>query len=93
MSDLSKSSLKQIIDNIKQDNQTAAKKFLYAVLKKVTRLETFPKSGRIIPEFEIENLREIIYGKYRIVYEIERETVSILTVFHGMRLLKLTDLE
>jgi len=59
----------------------------------VNRLETFPKSGRIIPEFEIENLREIIYGKYRIVYEIERETVLILTVFHGMRLLKLTDLE
>ncbi len=88
-----KLALREIVDYIQKDNKSAAKKFLDTVLKKVTQLETFPKSGRVVPEFQIEYLREIIHEKYRIVYEIHKNSVSILTVFHGKRLLELSDLE
>jgi len=47
----------------------------------------------MVPEFQIPDLREIIHGNYRIVYEVQKNTVPILTVFHSKRLLKFTDLE
>ena len=52
----------------------------------VDRLEAFPESGRIVPEFQRRDLREVIIGSYRIVYRLHAERAVILTVFHGARL-------
>lgn len=41
--------------------------------------------GRIVPEINIENYREIIYGNYRIIYEYNDKVVNILTVHHSAR--------
>ena len=58
----------------------------------VERLESFPRSGRIVPGINQNNIREIILGSYRIVYLLSSDEVSILTVFHASRLLKASDL-
>ena len=34
----------------------------------VTRLSTFPESGRIVPELGRSDIREIIWHSYRLVY-------------------------
>jgi len=52
----------------------------------VDRLESFPESGRIVPEFQRRDLREVILGSYRIVYRLHADRAVILTVFHGARL-------
>jgi addiction module RelE/StbE family toxin len=52
----------------------------------VDRLLTFPESGRIVPEFQRPDLREVILGSYRIVYRLRAGQAEILTVFHGARL-------
>lgn len=39
--------------------------------------------GRVVPEFGDENIREVFYQDYRIVYDILRATPRILTVLHG----------
>lgn len=52
----------------------------------VDRLEVFPESGRIVPEFQRRDLREVILGSYRIVYRLHADRAVILTVFHGARL-------
>lgn len=46
-----------------------------------------PRSGRIVPEFENPELREVIYGNYRIVYRVigSNEDIEILAVVHGAR--------
>ena len=51
------------------------------------RLEVFPRSGRMIPEAEDEQLREVIYREYRIMYHIDEENkeVLILTIIHSSR--------
>jgi plasmid stabilization system protein ParE len=52
-----------------------------------------PLSGRIVPEFEQENIREIIKGSYRIIYRVLSENeVNILTVFHSSQLLRSGDI-
>ncbi|MFC1660192.1 type II toxin-antitoxin system RelE/ParE family toxin [Gemmatimonadota bacterium] len=50
------------------------------------RLETFPLSGRVVPELGREDIREIIVGEYRIVYRVLPEMVVLLTVFRSSRL-------
>jgi len=51
------------------------------------RLESFPASGRVVPEVGDESLREIIHGAERIVYRIQAESVEVVTVDHAARLL------
>ena len=55
----------------------------------VEQVGQFPESGRIVPEIGDEALREIVHGNYRIVYRLGSETVEIITVHHGARLLRL----
>jgi plasmid stabilization system protein ParE len=57
------------------------------IVESVSRLKDNPKSGRIVPEFEIETIREIIVGNYRIIYLSSEELIQIIAVIHGARLL------
>ena len=50
------------------------------------RLELFPRSGRVVPDLEREDVRELIVGEYRIVYLVEPDAVTLLTVFRSSRL-------
>jgi len=45
--------------------------------------------GRKFSDRDDERIREIIFKKYRIVYEIKEEIVETLVIAHGSRLLKI----
>ena len=55
----------------------------------VERLGDFPESGRIVPEFGIENLREVIHPPFRIVYRLDESRVRIIRVWRSERLLRM----
>jgi len=59
------------------------------LLSEVERLRDYPKSGRIVPEFNVEYLREIIHPPFRIVYRCDKNRVRIVRVWRSERLLKL----
>jgi mRNA-degrading endonuclease RelE of RelBE toxin-antitoxin system len=44
--------------------------------------------GKVVPEFNIENIRELIEGNYRIVYKINPDYLGVLRVHHSSRILK-----
>jgi len=73
---------------IAQDNPTKAIKFIDNLISVAENLSHNPEKGRIVPEFSIKNIREIIYKNYRIVYLLKKNKVEILTVFEGHKLLK-----
>lgn len=83
--------LEAIGDFIARDAPSFAQVFVDRIFDAVKRLEAFPKSGRVVPESNRDNIREIIFGSYRIVYLVNEDEVSILTVFHSSRLLKPSD--
>jgi plasmid stabilization system protein ParE len=58
------------------------------VVNVIKKIPGFPKSGRIVPEYNDEDLREKIYGNYRIVYRIKSEAIEIVAICHGSRLLE-----
>lgn len=51
-----------------------------------SRLESFPRSGRVVPELGRDDVRELIVGAYRIVYKAAPDAVTLLTVFRSSRL-------
>jgi len=75
--------LTKLHEYISRDSKYYANVFALRIKKAVLRLEKFPESGRIIPEIGNENIREIVYGSYRIMYEIRGETVYITQIIHG----------
>ncbi|MHC5935838.1 type II toxin-antitoxin system RelE/ParE family toxin [Nostoc sp.] len=81
--------LEAIGDFIARDAPSFAQVFVNRVFQSVERLELFPRSGRVVPEIAQEDIREIIFGNYRIVYIVSNDEVNILTVFHSSRQLKL----
>ena len=67
------------------------KRLVDEVFAQVERLAGFPESGRIVPEFGLVNLREIIYPPFRIVYRLESGHIWIVRVWRSERLLKVPD--
>lgn len=82
----------EIAEYISQDSPVAAENWINTVFKKVEGLKEFPKSGRIVPETDGRTIRELIYGNYRIIYRIEEQRLSILTVRHGKQMLPVEEI-
>lgn len=59
------------------------------IIAAVERLASFPENGRIVPEFGIALLREILHPPFRIVYHLEIHTVRIVRVWRSDRMLEL----
>jgi len=74
-----------IAEYIAADSAAMASLFINRLIEATDRLEEFPLSGRIIPEINNPDCREVIYGAYRIMYRIEGNAVWITGVVHGAR--------
>ena len=68
---------------IRKDKPSAAVNFRKQTEIILRRLEDFPESGRIIPEFPELPYREVIISPYRFFYEIKIDIVWIVAVWHG----------
>jgi toxin ParE1/3/4 len=82
--------LGDIGDYIGENSEKYAKLTVKKLFERPEILKTFPQAGRIVPEKNEENLRELIEGNYRLIYEIvSADLINILTVYHSARDLKL----
>ncbi len=77
--------------HIAKDKPSAAAKWLEAISDKADMAALFPASGRMVPEFAREDLREVFAASHRIVYRLLEDGVEILRVFHGARMLRQSD--
>jgi plasmid stabilization system protein ParE len=64
-------------------------RFVGEIIAAVERLADFPESGRVVPELDDPQLREIIHPSFRIVYRLDAERARIVRVWRGERLLEL----
>lgn len=71
---------------IAKDSPYYAQCFTERVIASVEKLEKFPKIGRPVPEAKSrDDVRELIYQGYRIIYRTLPERVFIVTIIHGSR--------
>jgi toxin ParE1/3/4 len=64
-------------------------RLLAEIFSAVERLADFPMSGRMVPEFGIANLREIILPLFRIVYRVDKRTARIVRVWCSEQAIKM----
>jgi toxin ParE1/3/4 len=78
--------LGSIGDYIAESSEKYAKLTVKRLYDRTEILKTYPFAGRIVPEKNEENLRELIEGNYRIFYEvISKDQINILGVYHSAR--------
>lgn len=78
--------LSEIRSYIASDSPAAATKVITAIFEAAERLRRFPESGRHAGELSSgRTYRELVEPPYRVLYEIQSETVFILAVIHGRR--------
>jgi toxin ParE1/3/4 len=73
------------LDYIRRDDPQAASRFRQRAEAVLRRLEEFPKSGRVVPEFPELPYREVVVP-YRFFYRIRGRAVWIVAVWHGAQL-------
>ena len=82
----------EIAGYIAQEKPSSAKKWIDTVFSKVEQLKSSPEIGRIVPEINDSQFRELIYGNYRIINRIETKKISILTIRHGQQILPIDEI-
>ena len=80
--------LQEIESYISSDNPQAAIELIDKIILLAESLTENPEKGRIVPELSISQIRELIYKNYRLVYLFKKNSIEILTVFEGHRLLR-----
>jgi toxin ParE1/3/4 len=81
--------LKALVSYIKTDSPSYAQTFGLHIQQRVEQLRHFPESGRKVPEDRTDTYRELIIRNYRLVYRVDADLVTIVTLIHGTRLLHL----
>ena len=71
---------------IRRDKPSAAISFRNRAETLLLRLEDFPESGRVVPEFPELPYREVIVSPYRFFYRIKGDIVWIVAVWHGAQI-------
>ncbi len=83
---LSVEDLHEIFEYISENSIQYAKITVDRIYKRTNQISSNPKSGRIVPEINDVLLRELIIGKYRLIYYVVNEyRVDILRVYHSAR--------
>ncbi len=68
-----------------RDSRNAARDWTGRLRSRARTAAEMPYSGRVVPEFQREDIRELLLRNYRIVYRIREVAVDVLTVFEGHR--------
>ena len=80
--------LQEITDFIAQDDEGAARRWTDRLMEAAERAALMPRSGRMVPEFSREEIREVLLKPYRIVYRVQERRITVLTVFESHRLIE-----
>ena len=77
--------LESIRDYFAQTSPEYAQRLVERLVNRSERIASFPRSGRMVPEYEIEEVRQVIEGQYRIIYLIKEDQIEILALIHTSR--------
>jgi toxin ParE1/3/4 len=77
--------LDAIYDYIAQDSPEYARRMVDRLTRRSQQIVEFPFSGRRVPEYDVDQIREVIEGSFRIIYHIKADQIDVLAVVHGAR--------
>ena len=75
--------LVSIYEYVAHDSKPYADRLIDRLTRRSEQIATFPLSGRMVPEYRDESIREVIEQPYRVIYRIKADQIDILAVVHG----------
>ncbi len=79
--------LSNIYEYIHVNSPTYAKRTVDKITRRTAQIADQPYSGRKVPEYDAEDIRELIEKPYRIIYRIKPHQIDVLAVIHGAQIL------
>jgi addiction module RelE/StbE family toxin len=79
--------LVNIYEYIALNSPTYAKKMVDRITRRSEQIAHHPHSGRMVPEYQAEDIRELIEKPYRIIYRVKPDQIDVLAVIHSARLM------
>jgi|SRR5690554_3702308 len=77
--------LSDIYAYIARDVPVYAEQFIDRIIETTLLLQEQPSMGREVPEADRQDVRELIFQNYRIIYLMEPDHLYIIAVIHGSR--------
>lgn len=77
------SRIEEYSDYIALNNIPAAIKWTEGIFDHCEYLKSNPEIGRVVPELRKSEIRELIHGNYRLIYEVKKSNIDMLTIWHG----------
>ena len=86
-SPVSRDDLRDIVRFISHDSPPHAQAFALRLISHADMLLEQPESGRMVPEYRVRHIREIVFRPYRIIYRVDhaRRMIEIARVWHAAR--------
>lgn len=81
--DTAEGHLDAIYAYIALDSPAYAKRMVDRITRRSQQIADFPLSGRKVPEYDMDQIREVIEGPYRIIYHIKIDQIDVVAVIHG----------
>ena len=74
--------LRDITLNIKKDKPQSSVKFAQDLKEQISNIPNMPKKYRKSEYYEDENIRDMIFRGYTIIYELYENIIEIQTIFN-----------
>ena len=84
-SDSGQSALDEVVNYIHQDSPANARRVLTSALDAAASLETLAERGRVVPELGDSTLRELLVHRYRLMYRVSNDEVTVVAFLRGVR--------
>ncbi|HKI01549.1 MAG TPA: type II toxin-antitoxin system RelE/ParE family toxin [Thermoanaerobaculia bacterium] len=72
-----------IYEYIARDSSFYAQRMVDRLTKRSRQLSDFPNSGRMVPEYSVADIREVVEKPYRLIYRVYPDRIEILAAIHG----------
>ncbi|MCD4719194.1 MAG: type II toxin-antitoxin system RelE/ParE family toxin [Desulfobacula sp.] len=79
--------LANIYEYIAFNSPTYARHMIDRITRRTEQIAEHNLSGRKVPEYDAEDIRELIEKPYRIIYRIKPDQIDVIAVIHGARLM------
>jgi addiction module RelE/StbE family toxin len=79
--------LVNIYEYIALNSPTYAKGMVDKITRRSEQIADQPLSGRKVPEYQADDIRELIEKPYRIIYRIKADQIDVIAVIHCARLM------
>jgi len=85
--------VEEVAGVIAADRPSVADRWIVGLFARVKRLQPHPELGSMVPELGRPEIRQLIYGRYRVIYRLDPHRIVVLTVRHSRQEFDVTELD